>query len=382
MATEAPHRVLLQCAHNCVCKQKFLFVLMMFTVVVVVINLTTTKYTPLMVYQRVFSSNAMDNRTDGTPVEHETPHYDQPTDPNCIYPGICRVPTKNKTVYFNYTRTQTFYEKLNETVDFNRQTTHAERVVPNIVHVTWYGGPKKNTFLFHHLISLLSIRQVLKPTRILFWCDLIPKGIYYEQTMERVPEIVHVVRDPPTEIMGRPIKVPEHQSDIVRLEAILEYGGIYVDLDVIAVKSFEPLYHFDVTMGYETPDGLCNGIMVAKPWADFMRIWYKEYKTFDDKVWGYHSVNLPAILAHKYPKLIHTEATSMNHPNPGESFALQYGAKPFDWQNKNYAVHTWIRTQLIAHKLNAWSIRTWDCAAGEMFRYFYFGDKALIPPID
>lgn len=135
-------------------------------------------------------------------------------------------------------------------------------------------------------------------------------------------------------------------------------------------------------MGYETPGGLCNGIMVAKPWADFMKIWYKEYKTFNDKVWGYHSVELPAQLAHKYPNLIHTEATSMNHPNPGESFALQYGASPFDWQNKNYAVHTWIRTQLIAHKLNAWSIRTWDCAAGEMFRYIYFGDKALIPPID
>ncbi|XP_071102469.1 uncharacterized protein [Haliotis cracherodii] len=366
---------------NCLCRRRNFFGLMGLTLLLGSIIMSSLKYNPQRVYSSLFTQYPINKSTDTPPerITYQNINYDNK---DCIYPGICRAPPANDTVYFRYVRNASFYQKLNETVDLKRSTTHNESVVPNIVHVTWYGGPKRNTFLFHHLISLLSIRNVLKPTRILFWCDLIPEGTYYHQTRERVPEIVLVVRDPPTEIMGRPIKVPEHQSDIVRLEAILEFGGTYVDLDVLAVKSFQPLFRYDVTMGYETPDGLCNGIMVAKPWADFMKIWYKEYKTFNDKVWGYHSVQLPAKLAHKYPNLIHTEATSMNHPNPGESFALQYGASPFDWQNKNYAVHTWIRTQLIAHKLNAWSIRTWDCAAGEMFRYIYFGDKALIAPID
>lgn len=205
------------------------------------IMMLTLKYHPQKVYSSLFTQYPINKSTDAPPerITYQNNNFDNK---DCIYPGICRAPPANNTVYFRYFRNATFYQKLNETVDLKRSTTHNESVVPNIVHVTWYGGPKRNTFLFHHLISLLSIRNVLKPTRILFWCDLIPEGTYYHQTRERVPEIVLVVRDPPTEIMGREIKVPEHQSDIVRLEAILEFGGTYVDLDVLAVKSFQPLF--------------------------------------------------------------------------------------------------------------------------------------------
>ncbi|XP_046377577.2 uncharacterized protein LOC124149812 [Haliotis rufescens] len=299
---------------------------------------------------------------------------------DCILPGICRVVTPNETEYYLYSRQQTFNQNLSMPVQYGRSIAHDHNVVPNIVHVTWYGGAKRNTFLFHHFVCLQSIHRFVKPKYILFWFDRRPEGGYWDQAAERFPEIVLVYKAPPTTIMGQPVKVPEHQSDIVRLEALMEYGGIYMDLDVIVLKSLSPLQSYDMTMGYETPDGLCNGVMVARPWADFLKIWYKDYKTLDDSVWGYHSVLLPAKLALKYPNLINTEFRSMNHPNPGESFALLYGNKSFDWQTTNYVVHTWIRTQLIAKKLTAQSIRNWDCVAGEIFRYIYYGDKALIPP--
>ncbi|XP_067664553.1 uncharacterized protein [Haliotis asinina] len=299
---------------------------------------------------------------------------------HCILPGICRV-TRNGTEYFVYQRNQTFYQHLNAPVDYKRSIVHEQKVVPNIVHVTWYGGPKRNTFLFHHLVCLLSIHRFIQPKYILFWFDMIPEGKYWDQAIDSFPQIVLVYRVPPHSVLGQPVEVPEHQSDVVRLEALMEYGGIYMDLDVIVLRSLSPLQLYDITMGYETPDGLCNGVMVATPWADFLRIWYKEYKTLDDSVWGYHSVLLPAILAQKYPNLINTEFRSMNHPNPGESMSLLYGNKSFDWETSNYVVHTWIRTQEIAEKLNPKSIRTWDCVAGELFRYIYYGDKALIPPL-
>ncbi|XP_048258772.1 uncharacterized protein LOC124123782 [Haliotis rufescens] len=208
---------------------------------------------------------------------------------DCIYPGICRAMTKDETEYFRYNRQQTFFSNLSVPVEYNRTTLHDHSVVPNIVHITWYGGPKRNTFLFHHFVSLLAIHKFLKPKVILFWFDLLPEGVYWDQATDGFPEIVLVYRAPPTTILGQEVHVPEHQSDVIRIEAVMEFGGIYMDLDALVVQPFSALYQYEVTMGYETPDGLCNGIIVARPWADFLKIWYEEYKTLDDSVWGYHS---------------------------------------------------------------------------------------------
>jgi len=43
----------------------------------------------------------------------------------------------------------------------------------------------------------------------------------------------------------------------------VDYGGIYLDGDVLVVKSFTPLRRFPFVIGRQSPDGLCNGIMVA-----------------------------------------------------------------------------------------------------------------------
>ena len=58
-------------------------------------------------------------------------------------------------------------------------------------------------------------------------------------------------RDAPKTIFGRTIVYSEHKSDIVRLEVIMKYGGVYHDLDVIIVGSLDPLFCYETTMGEE-----------------------------------------------------------------------------------------------------------------------------------
>ena len=60
-------------------------------------------------------------------------------------------------------------------------------------------------------------------------------------------KIMH--RNPPTHIYGQKLANIFHRGDIAKFEVILEYGGIYLDYDVIVVNSLNPLRRYDATLG-------------------------------------------------------------------------------------------------------------------------------------
>lgn len=60
-------------------------------------------------------------------------------------------------------------------------------------------------------------------------------------------------------------------ADYVRLAALYEYGGIYLDTDIKLVKSFDTLLNQDAFMGFE--DGVCVscGVIAVKPHNKFIK---------------------------------------------------------------------------------------------------------------
>lgn len=87
-----------------------------------------------------------------------------------------------------------------------------------------------------------------------------------------------------------------------------QYGGIYLDIDTIILKSFRDASlmmqdtvlameakHLSITHGREsdhemTPKGLCNAIIVARPQSTFVKRWLDSYEEFDYNQWADHSV--------------------------------------------------------------------------------------------
>ena len=59
---------------------------------------------------------------------------------------------------------------------------------------------------------------------------------------------------------------------------VSDYGGIYLDLDTIVVKSFDDLRVHRMTVGYEHMQSNCNCILVVSPGAEFVDIWLREYR--------------------------------------------------------------------------------------------------------
>ncbi|XP_064618985.1 uncharacterized protein LOC135482664 [Lineus longissimus] len=257
-----------------------------------------------------------------------------------------------------------------------RQLYDSERPVPKIVHFTWGG---KSPMRFHQMVCFLSAYHVLRPKKIIVWYSMYyPTGKWWEFIKKNITNFQHVVnlrkKVDPDSIFGRAVHVPEHKSDITRLQVLLETGGIYLDLDVLVLRPFDALLSYETTMGLENDYGLCNGIIIAKRNATFLRLWWEEYKTFNDQQWSVHSVRLPCLLSKTYPWMIHIEADTLNRPNWHELDYL-YGIKKYNWR-KNYAIHLWFRKYGVEHDLE--SIKKVDSTFGQIFRYILYGHPRII----
>ncbi|ELU09498.1 hypothetical protein CAPTEDRAFT_200369 [Capitella teleta] len=213
-------------------------------------------------------------------------------------------------------------------------------VVPNVVHYVWYAD-KPAKFKFFHMLSMLSAEKFLKPDAIYFHTNLEPIGEYWEQAKKKLTTLKIMHRTPTTCLFDEPIKNPvwgTSQSNVDRLVVLMEYGGIYLDLDVLIVKSFDPLRKYPCTVGLENPERVCGGIIVCAADSLFLNLWMEHY-IFDYKIWtwAYNSGLVPTHLARRYPDLIHIEPSSLAQPN-GDEIEKIWGEQAFDWSG-NYALH-------------------------------------------
>jgi len=115
----------------------------------------------------------------------------------------------------------------------------------------------------------------------------------------------------------RLVKVPEfdyyglaklshlaHKADIVRLLALYYIGGMYLDIDTLALNSCEELFSSrELILGLQAekgkfePYGLCNAAIVAPRGHAAVKRWLGAYRYFrsrgKDKYWDEHSVTMP-----------------------------------------------------------------------------------------
>ena len=172
-----------------------------------------------------------------------------------------------------------------------------------IAHVTWF-YPPRTALRFHEAMCLLAVQRYVRPRKILLWYDAAstpPAGAWWQFARQSVAHLLPVPYERPTSVYNRTVLVPEHQSDVVRLAVLeefgglyVEFGGLYVDLDVIVVRPLDPLLVHDVTLGAESPSMLGSGFILAtRTNATFVRLWRHAYADFDDSDWNRHSVYVP-----------------------------------------------------------------------------------------
>jgi hypothetical protein len=177
--------------------------------------------------------------------------------------------------------------------------------IPRILHYTFgmaadFGG--KPWSLVHH-VCLKSAIAHIRPEQVYFYHEYEPTGPWWTLTRDLVT-LVQITA--PREIFGTPLAHVAHRSDVVRLQKLIEQGGIYLDADVLVQRDFDDLLDESVVLGREGDIGMANAVILAEPNAPFLVRWLDAYRSFrskgKDEFWSEHSVLLPAKLAQAYPQ--------------------------------------------------------------------------------
>ena len=150
------------------------------------------------------------------------------------------------------------------------------------------------------LVDYVCVRSAvdrIRPDAVSFYLDGEPSGPWWELTR---PLVDLVSTEAPTQVFGNAVTHLAHKADVIRLERLIQHGGIYLDTDVLVHRSFDPLLDNSVVMGREGATALCNAVILAEKDAPFLSEWYANYRTFDGAQWNRHSVLLPFELAQRY----------------------------------------------------------------------------------
>ena len=137
----------------------------------------------------------------------------------------------------------------------------------------------------------------------------------------------------------------EHQSDVARIQILLEVGGIYMDDDVYVLKSLDDLRTNEMVLGEENYDALANSVIMASKNAWFLHRWYQEYQYFDNSRWSDSSCFVPWAMWRLFPSTITIVKEKMLRPN-WEEIHYTYQLL-WNWR-KSYTIHLYSRFVLNA----------------------------------
>ncbi|EME26733.1 alpha 1,4-glycosyltransferase family protein [Galdieria sulphuraria] len=210
----------------------------------------------------------------------------------------------------------------NDSYDVDMHLKHF--IVPDTVHFIFglredFDGKPYSLVQF---LSVLSVKLRLNPTNMILHYAFEPSGIWWNATKELVTlrKVIvcgkymksaftdshsRSINQAPTHVCGRPLFSAAHRADYLRLEILHQFGGIYVDMDVLVLKPFHFLRQYDFSLGEEGVNasvGLGNAVLIARKGAPFVKRWRAEYcRHYDSSHWNHYSVMLPHRIYRTFP---------------------------------------------------------------------------------
>jgi hypothetical protein len=194
-------------------------------------------------------------------------------------------------------------------------------MIPNIIHFIFglapdFGG---KPFSLVHYLAVKSAYIVNQPESINLYYQYEPQGEWWEKT-KRYINAVQIRRV--EGVSSAKFHHFAHLADFIRLQILMEKGGIYLDMDVICIRSFTPLLKYSFVMGrqgieggIEKHVGLCNAVILSEANSFFGKKWLEGFDPQTslwhgfrsrgwDEYWDELSVQYPNHLAKLFPEYI------------------------------------------------------------------------------
>jgi hypothetical protein len=211
-------------------------------------------------------------------------------------------------------------------------------MIPKVVHFVFGLKEQRKPFHFVHYLSIESCRRVLEPDEIYLHYKHLPWGPWWERVAPHLRlhevDLVADVSAADYSLGAVPASYRyAHHADFVRLDALIEHGGVYSDIDTVFVRPFRPdLFERPFVIGAEPPvhdertgetrPSLCNALLMAEPGSTFARTWRERMADALDGTWSNHSGFLSRALSEEMPDAVHVEPASTFFPFPSTPLGL------------------------------------------------------------
>lgn len=130
-------------------------------------------------------------------------------------------------------------------------------MIPKIIHCCWFGQGDK-TELEKQCVQ--SWKRILPDYQIIEWNEDnfdVTSNQYVYQAYQR--------------------KKYAFVADFVRLKALYDYGGIYMDLDVEVFKKLDKFLKYDAVFGFESSNIIASSIIFSEPRNNIIKRWLDSY---------------------------------------------------------------------------------------------------------
>lgn len=261
-------------------------------------------------------------------------------------------------------------------------------MIPNIFHFINI-GPRE--FNMMHFMSVYSAYILNKPKKIYVYVDHEQKDNVYWELLKSVDVLEYEFVTVSDSYEGHLLTSYQYKADIIRMQKLIERGGIYMDLDVLSLKPLTKFLEHKIVLGSEMSDdrsstdvnqfkSITNAVLMTESNNDFMKFWYRNVgDNLVDKPWAYHAVTLPQILL---KQLSDTDIYLFNsvHLEPSKTFMPFCFRDPFIWDplqidrltelDESYTVHLWetIWSKDYVSKLNLEYFNNSKCILTQLFK--------------
>ncbi|KAH6703517.1 hypothetical protein VD0002_g5713 [Verticillium dahliae] len=221
----------------------------------------------------------------------------------------------------------------------DKQPAQAE-IIPNKVHFVYILADvtKDFDFQFSHFLSIYAAWLYWRPTTIYLHTNLEANSISVARAREgkagKWSKLIFTLFnmeirtvDVPTHAgNGFEIQGMEHKSDFIRVKAVHDLGGIYLDWDVHALRDIRPLRTsgFNAVAGRELHGLLNCGYFMSVRGGRLVRLWMEDMHLAYDGGWLTHSNR---VLTKFGQRLVR---------EPGEMLIMERDAfAPGSWENQD-----------------------------------------------
>eukprot|EP00117_Sycon_ciliatum_P026395 scpid89822/ scgid21677/ len=206
-----------------------------------------------------------------------------------------------------------------------KSCTRGAAPIPRLVHFVQIG----DTLGFTQWLSVMSAVRFLRPQRvILHHIDNLTTCWARRIRSHPLVRFNRAERsDFPSTLNGKKVTHLAHLADFMRVSALWQYGGIYMDLDSIVTKPFDDLLGNEAVFSLQYDGNICNGLMLSRKASCCLCAFSKRMCSDYDGSWDHHSVKaLTALLTARTCRYSSDAVRILQH---------QTGFVPFSWKRRD-----------------------------------------------